>query len=754
MPNRYSYELSFNNNISSNIITNNSQTGLKVSGVNTTVSGNTMNKNGLELLNCSSDYIFSHSIDESNTVNSRPLRVLFNQTGINLASISNAGQLVLINCNDSVISGLNVSDGTIGFIMIRSKNNTIWGNDASNNTKFGISLEAASDDNKIYLNGFASNSWSEALVNASTGNAWDNGSRGNYWGDYTGRYPGASNDGAVWNISYQINTTTDYDHFPLVSKPSLDVKPVAAFSVNASTIIAGQSVQFTFTGFGGNEPSNYQWDFGDGTTNGTTENPTHQYTTAGTFTVVLSVTDMDGDSNSVTQINCITVAGDLIPSAAFTGTPTSIIAGQLVTFTHSGSNGDTPTAYQWDFGDGTSNGTTENPVHQYSTAGTFTVILTITDADGDTNKMTLTNYITVVPDLVPTVSFSANVSQIVTGQSISFTFGGMQGNTPTTFNWTFGDGSPSSNTTNPTHQFVTPGNFMVQLTLMDADGDTSTTSHQIEVLAPLLPPGPLALSSDAGNPDEDGLFTLTWNASARAVNYTIYVHSSPITTINASVMVLASGLVNNSFLTARPSNGSYYFVVVAINEAGNTTSNCITVRVLIPGEPYGIDPIIKFFQDYGLYMAIGGIGAVIVGGVVVSRKKKNAVAKARKTQSITATKALNKNFGEYKTEPAVQQPSTKMPVVTMPPQVQPTGNAIARFLCPSCKQYHDIENPNMETWYSCPTCGAMLQFIKTCPHCNQPIALTKEQYEYYKNQSLECWNCKNKVEMGLDKISG
>lgn len=45
----------------------------------------------------------------------------------------------------------------------------------------------------------------------------------------------------------------------------------------------------------GNEPSTLQWDFGDGSANSTDENPTHQYTTAGTSTVTLAVTNDDED---------------------------------------------------------------------------------------------------------------------------------------------------------------------------------------------------------------------------------------------------------------------------------------------------------------------------------------------------------------------------------------------------------------------------------------------------------------------------
>ncbi|MCE5320660.1 MAG: PKD domain-containing protein [Bacteroidales bacterium] len=80
-----------------------------------------------------------------------------------------------------------------------------------------------------------------------------------------------------------------------------------------------------------------------------------------------------------------------IPIAAFTATPTTITPGQSVQFTDQSSN--TPTSWFWNFGDG-STATTKNPSHIYTSAGTYTVILTATNSYGY-NSVTKTNYITV-----------------------------------------------------------------------------------------------------------------------------------------------------------------------------------------------------------------------------------------------------------------------------------------------------------------------------------------------------------------------
>ncbi len=162
------------------------------------------------------------------------------------------------------------------------------------------------------------------------------------------------------------------------------------------------------------------------------------------------------------------------------------------------------------------------------------------------------------------------------------------------------------------------GNFTVSLSVTDIDGDSNVTTYLIRVRT-LQPPGSFSLSSSATNPDLDGRFILNWTEAARASNYTIYIHSNPITTINDSLVVIESGLVNLSFHVSLSADRTYYFVVVAFNGDGNTTSNCLQITVQIPGGQS--DPIIKFFQDYGVYLVIGAAGAVVVVGIAVSRRK-------------------------------------------------------------------------------------------------------------------------------------
>lgn len=83
----------------------------------------------------------------------------------------------------------------------------------------------------------------------------------------------------------------------------------------------------------------------------------------------------------------------LPPAADFTATPLSGGAPLVVNFTDTSLN--EPTSWQWDFGDGATS-TEQNPTHIYSSFGTFTVTLIVTNAHGSDTE-TKTEYITVLP---------------------------------------------------------------------------------------------------------------------------------------------------------------------------------------------------------------------------------------------------------------------------------------------------------------------------------------------------------------------
>ena len=196
--------------------------------------------------------------------------------------------------------------------------------------------------------------------------------------------------------------------------------PVANFTVGACT--AGAACQFTNT----STPATgltYSWDFGDGTAKVADQSPAHTFATAGTYTVALTVTDASHATN--TKSTAVTVAaGTNQPPVASFDLPTSAcVAGTPCGFHNTSSDPDgTIASSSWDFGDGTAPTTTPDATHTYAAAGTYTVVLTVTDDKGGTNAAS--QPITVSPPASQDCTTSTTVVDCALGltQKVTVTF--------------------------------------------------------------------------------------------------------------------------------------------------------------------------------------------------------------------------------------------------------------------------------------------------------------------------------------------
>jgi len=143
--------------------------------------------------------------------------------------------------------------------------------------------------------------------------------------------------------------------------------------------------------------------------------------------------------------------------------------------------------------------------------------------------------------------------------------------------------------------------------IWDSDREIMYTNIKIA-----LPPYLFNLSSNAGNPDDDGSFDLFWTESLRAKNYSVYQHSSHITDINISLTLVDEDLTNTLLNLSEYENGAYYFIVEAFNDYGSILSNNILVEVQIPSKaiPFGNFYLVLSF-------------ATILGLTIYVRKKSN-----------------------------------------------------------------------------------------------------------------------------------
>ncbi len=230
----------------------------------------------------------------------------------------------------------------------------------------------------------------------------------------------------------------------------------------------------------------WNWSFGDTIWTNQPPDPTRYIRTSpGIYDVSLTVTNATGNDTAIRN-NYITVTsgGSGIPTARFTGTPTNGTAPLDVTFTDTSDvlNG---TLWNWSFGDSHwYNATaTSGPIHLYSSAGTYTVSLTVTNATGN-NTMTRAGYITVTSGgnvSAPVASFTADVTSGTVPFAVQFT--DTSTGSPVNWTWNFGDGT-SSAAQNPVHTFVQPQVFNVTLTVANSAGLTSSSTVQVTGYTP------------------------------------------------------------------------------------------------------------------------------------------------------------------------------------------------------------------------------------------------------------------------------
>ena len=145
----------------------------------------------------------------------------------------------------------------------------------------------------------------------------------------------------------------------------------------------------TFTGSATNAVT-YLWKFGDGGTS-TDQNPNYTYNAGGTYDVVFYAFNSEGCGDSIVLKNYIQITGS---KADFAADPLKGCAPTSINFTDKSVSADPIVTWAWDFGDGGTSGA-QNPSYVYTTAGLYTVSLTITTAGGCSTTASKASYINI-----------------------------------------------------------------------------------------------------------------------------------------------------------------------------------------------------------------------------------------------------------------------------------------------------------------------------------------------------------------------
>jgi PKD repeat protein len=236
----------------------------------------------------------------------------------------------------------------------------------------------------------------------------------------------------------------------------------------------------------------YSWDFGDGET-GTGSQLEHAYASAGSYSVSLTVTDDNGlTDTSMTTAEVSSSSSNEAPTAV-AGGPYTANVGSAVQFDGSGSldiDGEI-ISYLWTFGDGET-GFGETATHTYSSAGIYTVQLTVMDDGGLTDTATTVANISNTGNSPPVADAGGPYSGAI-DEEIQFDASATYDPDGDTliYLWDFGDGSTSplpSQSPLAAHAYSEAGTYTVQLAVSDGANMPVIVETTVEVTGDSQPP--------------------------------------------------------------------------------------------------------------------------------------------------------------------------------------------------------------------------------------------------------------------------
>ena len=230
--------------ISQNNITNSNISGIQFSGLDLTFTEDAIITDN-QMINCSIDldgtigFLSENEIDTSNLVNNKPIYYYKNQNNLIPNDFLDAGQVLLVNCNNSLISNLNISYASSALLLYYCENNTISDNIFYENFVKAIYLRR-SKENNIFFNEIFDNSVGTYFSFSNLNNLSFNSVNNNY-------------EGSVFQIC--DNNTVSGNNISYNTNVGLKIYNSVEFNIVFNNTFIGNGLHASDSG-----PSN-SWDF-------------------------------------------------------------------------------------------------------------------------------------------------------------------------------------------------------------------------------------------------------------------------------------------------------------------------------------------------------------------------------------------------------------------------------------------------------------------------------------------------------------
>ena len=260
----------------------------------------------------------------------------------------------------------------------------------------------------------------------------------------------------VYTVVFKVTNSAGCSDIDTVKKAVTISSPQSNFTVSKTKGCNPLSVTFQDSS---KSATKWYWDFGDSASS-TSQNPSHTYTTLGTYDVSLIAENSIGCKDTLVKKSYISVVN----------LPTTYVAPAAIKSCapYSASFQDPTTgsvSWAWDFGDGTTS-TDSTPVHTYKNPGTYKTSLTTTKASGC--KLVISLYKTFIIKGA-TADFGFKSTEC---PPFAAAFKDSTANVKS-WNWDFGDGSTSS-AQSPTHTYSKGGYYTISHTITTKDGCSNT----------------------------------------------------------------------------------------------------------------------------------------------------------------------------------------------------------------------------------------------------------------------------------------